>query len=79
MIDYLNIAYLDQQLENDLVGKKYEEHTMKALNHIKELYFPVYRITKAVDLLTSGYITEQEFHKEYNVFRSLTGCVCKDD
>lgn len=79
MNEYTNLAYLDDQLDNDLIGKQYSEHTMKALNHVKSIYFPMFRITKAIDSLVRGDITEQEFRKAYNTFRSETQCVCKED
>ena len=79
MIEYTNLAYFDDQLEGDLIGKQYPEHTMKALNHVRSIYFPLYRVTKAIDLFIRGDITEQEFRKAYNTFRSETQCVCKED
>ena len=78
MHDYLNLAYLDDMVKDEMLGREITERQRVAIEHVVSLYYPLFLVTKSIDKFFRGEITESEFFAAYNKFRAVSGCALKD-
>lgn len=70
---YTQLAYMDEDIDRELDGMLLSARSLEAIQQMKILYWNMYKLTKSLDYLISGDISERQFICDWNNFRCKTG------
>ena len=70
--NYTFLAYIEEDIDNELEGMAISERSQDIILQMKLLYWNLYLLTKSLDYFLDGDHSEQQFHIDWNKFRAAT-------